>query len=91
MLTASFPALLQRFFTERLLQQRQASPHTIAAYRDTFRLLLRFAAAQLGRPPSGLKTEDLDPAFIVEFIALHNGKVNADHIHKSCRISNEVR
>ena len=68
MLTASFPALLQRFFTERLLQQRQASPHTIAAYRDTFRLLLRFAAAQLGRPPSGLKTEDLDPAFIGAFL-----------------------
>jgi integrase/recombinase XerD len=34
---------LQAFFTERLIRQRQASPNTIAAYRDTFRLLLRFA------------------------------------------------
>ena len=58
MIAASFPALVQHFFTERLLRQRQASPHTIAAYRDTFRLLLRFASAQLSRPPSALKTED---------------------------------
>jgi hypothetical protein len=43
--TADFPALLQAFFTDRLLQQRRASPHTVAAYRNTFRLLLRFAAA----------------------------------------------
>jgi hypothetical protein len=34
---AGFPALLERFFTERLLRQRQASPHTVASYRDTFR------------------------------------------------------
>jgi site-specific recombinase XerC len=38
--TPSFATLLQRFFTERLMQQRQASPHTISSYRDTFRLLL---------------------------------------------------
>ena len=38
---AGFPALLERFFTERLLRQRQASPHTVASYRDTFSLLLR--------------------------------------------------
>jgi site-specific recombinase XerC len=37
-----FPALLERFFTERLLRQRQASPHTVASYRDTFRLLVQF-------------------------------------------------
>ncbi len=37
-----FPALLQAFFTDRLLKQRQASPHTVAAYRNTFRLLLEF-------------------------------------------------
>ena len=43
---------LEAFFTERLMTQRQASPHTIAAYRDTFRLLLRFAAAATGKPPS---------------------------------------
>jgi integrase/recombinase XerD len=68
MIAASFPALVQHFFTERLLRQRQASPHTIAAYRDTFRLLLRFASAQLSRPPSALKTEDVDPSFIGAFL-----------------------
>jgi len=40
--TPSFAGLLQGFFTQRLMQQRQASPHTIASYRDAFRLLLRF-------------------------------------------------
>jgi site-specific recombinase XerD len=68
MIAASFPALVQYFFTERLLRQRQASPHTIAAYRDTFRLLLRFASAQLGRPPSALKTDDMDPSLIGAFL-----------------------
>lgn len=56
----SFPALLQRFFTERLMQQRRASPHTIASYRDTFRLLLRFAQGQLGKAPTQLAFEQVD-------------------------------
>lgn len=68
MIAATFPALLQRFFTERLLQQRQASPHTIAGYRDTFRLLLRFAADHLGRAPSALTMDDLTPALVGEFL-----------------------
>jgi integrase/recombinase XerD len=68
MIAASFPTLVQRFFTERLLQQRQASPHTIAAYRDAFRLLFRFAVAYLGRAPSALRTEDLDPVFLGAFL-----------------------
>jgi hypothetical protein len=38
----TFPTLLERYFTQRLVQQRQASPHTIGSYRDTFRLLLQF-------------------------------------------------
>ena len=42
---------LQAFFTDRLITQRNASPQTIAAYRDTFRLLLRFAHAQTGKQP----------------------------------------
>lgn len=46
---AGFPALLQRFFTERLMRQRRASPHTIGSYRDTFRLLLHFAHERLGK------------------------------------------
>ena len=68
MITATFPALVQRFFTERLLQQRHASPHTIASYRDAFRLLLRFASEQRGTSPSALRTEDLDPSFIGAFL-----------------------
>lgn len=68
MIAASFQSLLQSFFLDRLLRQRQASPHTVAGYRDTFRLLLQFAAARLGRPPSTLKTEELDVPFIGEFL-----------------------
>jgi integrase/recombinase XerD len=63
-----FPSLIQRFFTDRLLQQLGASPHTIAAYRDTFRLLLRFAAERLGRAPSELSVEDLDAPFLGQFL-----------------------
>jgi hypothetical protein len=51
---------LQAFFTERLIGQRQASPHTIAAYRDTFRLLLVFAQQRTGIRPHALDIADLD-------------------------------
>ena len=64
----SFPALLQRFFTGRLMQQRRASPHTIASYRDTFRLLLRFAQGQLGKAPTQLAFEQVDAPLIVAFL-----------------------
>ena len=50
--TLSLAPLLERFFTQRLMQQRQASPHTIISYRDTFRLLLKFAQQQLHTPPA---------------------------------------
>jgi len=61
-------SLLQSFFTDRLLRQRQASPHTIAGYRDCFRLLLHFAQERLGKMPSKLLIEDLDAPFIVLFL-----------------------
>ena len=48
----AFAPILQAFFTDRLITQRQASGHTIATYRDTFRLLLGFAADQHHTPPS---------------------------------------
>ena len=51
-LTSTLPALLESYFTQRLMAQRQASPHTIASYRDTFRLLLNFAQQQYGKSPS---------------------------------------
>ena len=68
MTDSSFPSLLQRFFTDRLLNQLGASPHTVASYRDVFRLLLRFAEEQLGRSPSELRMNDLDVSFIGRFI-----------------------
>ena len=46
---------LEAYFTLRLIGQRQASPHTVACYRDAFKLLLAFAAQQTGRPPSRLR------------------------------------
>jgi len=66
--TATLPAHLQAFFTERLLAQRRVSPNTIASYRDCFRLLLTFATQQLGKAPSGLMLEDLDAPFIGQFL-----------------------
>lgn len=68
MSAADFPALVQAFFTDRLLKQRRASPHTVTAYRNTFRLLLRFAATRLGRAPSQLALADLDATFLGEFL-----------------------
>jgi integrase/recombinase XerD len=59
---------LQAFFTERLIDQRQVSPNTIAAYRDTLRLLLSFAAKQLHRQPSDLDLGDLDAGLIAAFL-----------------------
>ena len=64
----SLAALLQAFFTDRLLQQREASPHTIAAYRDSFRVLLGYAQSELGKEPSNLALEDLDVHFISRFL-----------------------
>ena len=68
MISASFPSLLQCFFTDRLLRQRQASPNTIAAYRDCFRLLLKFAKERLHKSPSQVRIEDLDAPFIGLFL-----------------------
>jgi site-specific recombinase XerC len=53
----TFSTLLEGFFTRRLMQQRQASAHTIASYRDTFRLLLQFAQKRLRRAPSTLHSK----------------------------------
>jgi integrase/recombinase XerD len=66
--TIGFPTLLETFFTRRLVAQRKASPHTIASYRDTFRLLLHFATKQLGKAPSMLTIEDLNAPFLGAFL-----------------------
>ena len=64
----SFAALLERFFTQRLMQQRQASPHTICSYRDTFRQFLKFIQKRRHKPPAKLCFEEIDAPLIVSFL-----------------------
>ena len=72
---ATLAELLQAFFTEWLMGQRNASPHTIANYRDTFRLLLAFGCRGRGlkKTPAALSVQDLDAPLIVRFL---------DHLEK---------
>src|SRR6202166_3581790 len=65
---SSLAPLLERFFTQRLMQQRQASPHTISSYRDTFRQFLRFVQQRLHKPPARLSFEEIDAPLIVAFL-----------------------
>jgi integrase len=65
-MTALAP-VLQAFFTQHLTQRR-ASPHTVTAYRDTFRLLLRFTQTRTGKPPATLQLADLDAELIGAFL-----------------------
>ena len=65
---ASFAPLVERFFTQRLMQQRQASPHTICSYRDTFRQFLKFVAQRLHKTPARLSFEEIDAPLIVAFL-----------------------
>lgn len=64
----NFSALLEKFFLQRLIRQRQVSPHTISSYRDTFRLLLHFAQQRLRKPPSALTLEEVDAPLITAFL-----------------------
>ncbi len=68
MLKADLSALLEAFFHKRLIAQRRVSPHTIASYRDTFRLLLVFAQRRMNRPPSQLALKDLSPSLVSDFL-----------------------
>ena len=65
---SSLAPLVERFFTKRLISERRVSPHTIASYRDTFRLILQFAEVKLKKAPSILVLEDLDSQFIGAFL-----------------------
>lgn len=69
MKASTLPSLIQRFFTDRLCVQMEASRHTIAGYRDTFRLLLKFASARCGKRPVELAIEDLDAELVAEFLS----------------------
>src|SRR6266436_403427 len=64
----TFPTLLQRFFTQRLMQQKRVSAHTISSYRDTFRLLLRFAQKRLRTSPDRLAFEKIDAPLVAAFL-----------------------
>lgn len=64
----NFAPLLEHFFTQRLMQQRQASPHTISSYRDTFRQFLTFVQPRLHKSPSRLAFEEIDAPLIVAFL-----------------------
>jgi len=80
--TTNLAPLLERFFTERLMRQRQASPHTISSYRDTFRLLLKFAQQRLHTPPAQLTFKAIDAPLIVAFL---------DHLEKHRGLSARSR
>jgi len=69
--------VLQGFFTDKLIRQRQASPNTITAYRDTCRLLLAFASEQTRKQPCQLDIADLDAPLITAFLThLETGRAN---------------
>lgn len=74
----SFAPLLECFFTQRLMQQRQASCHTISSYRDTFRQFLKFVWQRLNKPPSRLRFEDIDAPLVEAFL---------DHLEKHRGVS----
>jgi integrase/recombinase XerD len=66
-MSALAPAL-QAYFTERLMNQRAASPNTIAAYKLTFQLLLRFASERAGKAPSTLDIAEIDAPLVASFL-----------------------
>jgi len=66
--STTFSGFLEAFFTDRLMRQRQVSPHTIVSYRETFRQLLRFAQDRLKKPPYQMSLEDLDAPLIGTFL-----------------------
>jgi hypothetical protein len=87
MSAAALPALIQRFFTDRLCVQMEASHHTVAGYRDTFRLLLRFASVRHGKPPVKLEVEDIDADLVADFL-VHTEttrEYGAQPQHAACR------
>jgi site-specific recombinase XerD len=78
----SLAVLLEHFFTQRLMQQRQASPHTINSYRDTFSQFLKFAEQRLEQAPSRLSFQNIDAPLITAFL---------DHLEKHQGISARSR
>jgi site-specific recombinase XerD len=79
---ATFSELLQAYFTQRLMHECNASPHTIANYRDAFRLLIGFAHRNLKKHPTVLAMQDLDASFVCRFL---------DHLEKDRGVSARSR
>jgi site-specific recombinase XerD len=79
---STFPELLQAYFTQRLMNECNASPHTIANYRDAFRLLIAFAHGQLRKPPTALTMQELDASFVCRFL---------DHLERDRGVSARSR
>ena len=63
-----FPVLVQEFFCQRLIAQRNASPRTVTSYRDAFRLLLSYAEKRLHKTPAALHLADLDASLVLNFL-----------------------
>ena len=78
---------LEAYFTERLIGQRHASPHTVAAYRDAWRLLLGFAHARTGKQPSQLDIGDLDAPLIAGFLSHLEQERNNSARTRNARLS----
>jgi site-specific recombinase XerD len=78
----SLAALLERFFTQRLMQQRQASQHTISSYSETFRQFLTFTEQRLHKAPSRLKFQEINTPLIMAFL---------DHLEKDQGVSARSR
>lgn len=76
--TTDLAPLLERFFTQRLMQERRVSPHTIGSYRDTFRLFLKFAQQRVHKPPCNLLFEDIEAPLVTSFL---------DHLEKQRGLS----
>ena len=78
MSVTTLSALVQKFFTDRLYTQMEASPHTIASYRDTFRLLLKFAGEKTRKSPMALSVDDLNAEMIGVFLDdIENARKNS--------------
>lgn len=81
--SGEFSALIQRFFAQRLIQQRSVSPRTLTSYRDTFRMLLQFVQTARGIRPADLTLKDFDATLVLDFL-----QHLEDHRHNSVRSRN---
>lgn len=68
--TSNLAAFIERYFTVRLMRQRNVNANTIAYYRDTFRLLFTFAKSRLRKPPSTLSLDDLDAPLSARYLLI---------------------